>query len=132
MLALGGCVQGDQSAVEQGTVLAATPANQPGENSGAGAVAGMVVLGVAGGAVGHGAGQIIAVAAGTIVGAEAGSAIEASAQPRNGIAYTLRLADGQVVTILEHLNAGDPVFAAGASVFLVTNGREQRVLATVP
>jgi outer membrane lipoprotein SlyB len=129
VVALGGCIQPNQPTLENGTVLAATPVDQPGENTGAGAVTGMVVLGAAGGSVGAGAGKAVAVIAGVIAGEEAGSAIEAAAQKHDGIAYTIQLADGRVVTVIEHVNKGDPIFGLGAAVTLETSGHEQHVLA---
>ena len=126
--ALVGCVQPDPAARENGTVLATAPADQPGENTGAGAVAGMVILGAAGGSVGEGAGKALAVAAGVLIGGAAGSAAEGYHQPHDGIAYTIRLTDGRVVTIVQHLNAGDPILRTGTAVTLQTSGRDQRIL----
>jgi outer membrane lipoprotein SlyB len=115
------------SAGQSGIVLAATPADQPGENTGAGAVTGMVIGGVAGGQVGAGAGQALAIVGGIIAGQIAGSAAEAAAQHHDGMAYTIRLDNGQVLTVLQHLNSGDPVIPAGAHVLLQTDGSEQHV-----
>ena len=57
----------------------------------------------------------------------AGSAAEAAGQPRNGMAYTIRLLDGRVVTIVQHLPAGAPMVAVGSRVVVETRGRTQRV-----
>jgi len=112
---------------EAGIVLTATPADQPGENTGAGAVTGMVLGGVAGGQVGAGAGKALAVVGGIIAGQIAGSAIEAAAQHHDGMAYTIRLDNGQVLTVLQHLDDGDPIIAPGAHVLVQTDGSEQHV-----
>jgi outer membrane lipoprotein SlyB len=117
----------DAAAGQSGIVLAATPADQPGESTGAGAITGMVLGGVAGGQVGAGAGKALAIVGGIIAGQIAGSAVEAAAQHHDGMAYTIRLDNGQVVTVLQHLNDGDPIIPAGAHVLLQTDGSEQHV-----
>ncbi len=126
-LLLAGCDMTATPTIEHGVVLAAAPADQPGENTGAGAVAGMVIGGVAGGQVGEGAGKAVAVVGGIIAGQIAGTAAESAAQPHGGIAYTIRLDDGQVLTILQHLGDGDAVPPVGAPIILEINGSEQTV-----
>lgn len=111
-------------------MLAAVPADQVGENTGAGALAGAVILGSAGGSVGEGAGKAAAVVAGLVVGSEAGSVAEEAAKSHNGMAYTIRLAQtGQVITLFEHVDQGDLVFSPGNPVVLETDGRHQLLLA---
>ena len=126
-VALGGCVLAPPVA-QDGVVLAAVPADQPGNNTGAGAVVGAVLLGGAGGAVGSGLGKALAVTAGVIAGASAGTAAEAAHQPRGGVAYTVQLSDDQVITIIQHLDAGEQAFPAGSKVTVETTGAEQRVV----
>lgn len=128
-LALAGCAQTVPPVLENGTVLAAVPANQAGTTSGEGAAIGAVVLGAAGGAAAQGAGQALAVLGGAIVGAAAGQEAEAENVTHNGIAYTIRLDDGRVITVLEHLDDGEAVFNVGAAVTLQTIGSQQVVLA---
>ncbi len=37
--------------------------------------------------------------------------------------------DGSVVTVIQHIKSGDPIFPAGACVTVETAGDEQRVIA---
>ena len=123
-------MEADQASYEQGVVLAALPASQAGENTNALAVAGLVAGAAVGARFGgQGAGQVIASLAGAAVGSAAGTAAEAAAQPKDGIAYVIRLQDGRVLTIVEHREAEEPVFAPGAAVRLRTRGRVQHVVA---
>ncbi len=129
---LPGCVQADDAAFEQGVVLAAQPASQAGENTNVLAVAGLVAGAAVGARFGGGgAGQVVASLAGAAVGSTAGTAAEAAAQPKDGIAYIIRLQDGRVVTIVEHREPDEPVFAAGAVVQVRTRGRMQHVVAAI-
>lgn len=126
---LGGCVEQAPAAIERGSVIAAAPAFQDGENTGGGAAAGMVLGAVAGGLIGgRGIGQAVGVAVGAAIGGTTGSAAEAAGQPRNGMAYTIRLLDGRVMTIVQHVPPGAPVFATGNGVVVETRGRAQRVV----
>ncbi len=128
-LLLAGCVQTPPMALEPGVVLAASPTNQAGENTDAGAVAGVVLGAAAGGALGRGAGRVLGAALGGAVGGVAGSAAEGAAQPTDGAAYTVRLASGRVLTIVQHLPRGDVMLSAGQQIVVETRGRTQRVVA---
>lgn len=64
---------------------------------------------------------------GSAVGGTAGAAAETAAQPRNGIAYTIALGDGRVVTILQHRQAGTPMLSLGSAVAVTTQGAVQHV-----
>jgi outer membrane lipoprotein SlyB len=126
---LAGCIEQAPAAMEQGVVLSAQPANQRGETTGAGAIAGVVVGAAVGTAIGgRGNAQVAAGLVGATLGGKLGDAAESNAGPPDGMAYTIRLTDGRVVTIVEHLYPGDPVFAAGDRVSIETSGRAQRVL----
>jgi outer membrane lipoprotein SlyB len=129
-LCLGGCVQADTAALEHGVIVSAIPADQPGENTDAVAVAGVLIGAAAGGGLGRGAGQVLAAAGGAVAGAALGTAAEAAAQHHDGVAYTVRLTDSRVVTIIEHLDAGAPIYAVGTSVTIETRGHVQRVIPT--
>jgi len=124
---LAGCEGPDTPVAEKGIILAAAPVDQAGENTGAGAVTGMVIGGVAGGQVGAGAGKALAVIGGIIAGQIAGSAAEAALQHHDGMAYTIRLDDGRVLTVLQHLENGDQIIPLGAHILLQTDGSEQHV-----
>jgi len=126
---LAGCVEQDPAAIESGHVIAAWPVNQAAENTGAGGVAG-VIVGTAAGAVigGRGAAQVVGAIVGAAVGAAAGSGVESASEPTTGIAYTIRLNDGRVITVMEHHADADPVYAVGSSVAVETRGRIQHVV----
>jgi outer membrane lipoprotein SlyB len=123
------CVQQAPAAVERGHVISALPTNQMGENTNTGAVAG-VVLGTAVGAVigGRGAGRIIGAFAGEVVGGTAGAAVETATQTPTGIAYTIKLLDGRIVTVVEHHPIGDPIYPQGSQIAIETRGRTQHVV----
>lgn len=125
---LGGCVEQPPKAVERGTLIAEQPVVQAGENTGVGAAVG-VVLGVTAGAVigGGGLGQAVGAVVGSAVGGTAGAAAETAMQPRNGIAYTIALRDGRVVTIMQHRQAGTPMLSLGTMVAVTTQGAVQHV-----
>jgi len=125
--ALAGCGTSQTYALEKGVVLAAVPADQPGANSGSAAIAGMVVGGVAGGQIGEGVGKGLAVVGGIIAGQIAGAAVESTLQHHDGMAYTIRLDDGRVLTVLQHIPDDDPIIPLGARVLLETYGSEQHV-----
>ena len=126
---LGGCVESDQATLQNGIIMAAVPANQASGNMSAGAIAGAVLLGAAGGSVGEGAGKAAAVMAGILVGGTAGSAAEATIESHDGVAYTIRLTDGRVITVVKHLGTGKPILGVGTKVIVETSGNTQRVLA---
>lgn len=127
-LLLTGCIQTPPPAVQTGILLAATPVDQAGETMGAGAVAGVVIGAAAGGALGSGAGRVLGAAVGAAVGGTAGASAEAAAQPRDGAAYTVKLADNQVLTIMQHLRNGEAMLQPGQAVSVETQGHSQRVL----
>jgi len=117
-------------AIEWGTVISVLPAHQAEENSGAGAVAGVVLGAAAGAAIGgRGAAQVIGAVVGGLAGGAGGAAAESATRSPTGIAYTIRLLDGRVVTIVEHLRENDPVFAVGSQIAVTTRGRTQHVTA---
>jgi outer membrane lipoprotein SlyB len=126
-----GCIEQAPAAIERGHVVSALPTNQMGENTGAGAVA-WVVLGTAVGVVigGRGAGRIIGAVAGEVVGGTAGAAAEGATQTPTGIAYTIKLLDGRVVTVVEHHPIGDPIYPQGSQIAIETRGRAQHVAPT--
>jgi outer membrane lipoprotein SlyB len=128
-LAVGGCIQEVPPVRQPGVILAASPVDQASENTGAGAIVGIVAGGIAGGSLGQGAGQAIGAGLGGLAGGVAGSAAESALNGHDGIAYTVRLNDGRVVTLLEHVEQGDQIFPVGAPVVLESSGREQHIVA---
>lgn len=126
-VAVAGCVEKTVADLQAGTLLAVVPAQQAGEDSGVGAVSGLV-LGVAvGGALGRGAGRVIGAAVGAAVGGLTGSAAESAAQSTRGAAYTVRLMNGQVLTIIQHLSSGQTMLIPGQSVIVRGQGSMQSV-----
>jgi outer membrane lipoprotein SlyB len=126
-IAVAGCVEQPAPDVQAGTILAAAPAQQAGENTGAGGATGLIVGVAAGAALGRGAGRVLGAAIGGTIGGIAGSAAESAAQSTRGAAYTVRLDTGQVVTVIQHLEANEAMLQAGARVRLRVEGRSQRV-----
>jgi outer membrane lipoprotein SlyB len=115
-------------AVEHGTVLAAFPANQAAENMGTAAVAGVVIGGTVGGLIGGQNGAAaLGTAIGIVAGGVAGSAAEGVAQPTDGVSYTVRIDDGRVVTVVQHLNVNETILPPGSRVRITTEGRFQQV-----
>lgn len=123
-----GCVQSDQSALNYGTVMQVRPADAPGENTGLGALAGAGVGGVIGSQFGRSGGNVAATVVGVLAGAVAGAATEGALQDASGLEYTVRLADGRVLTVVQHREAGDRVIQPGERVVVQANGRYVRVL----
>ena len=126
-MAISGCVEQPAPDLQTGTLLAAAPASQAGESNGAGGTTGFVLGAVAGAAFGRGAGHVLGAAIGAAVGGITGSAIENAAQTTRGMAYTVRLDGGQVLTVIQHLGAGEAMLQPGARVRLQVAGRMQRV-----
>lgn len=117
-------------AIERGTVLAASPTHQAAENTGGGATTGAVIGGTVGGLIGgRGAGAALGAAIGLGAVGLAGSAAEAAAQSTDGVSYTVRIDDGRVVTVVQHLNANETIMPPGARVRITTEGRFQLVTA---
>jgi outer membrane lipoprotein SlyB len=128
LLAVPGCMPAPMPVAQKGVILAAAPADQAGQNTGTGAIVGMVLLGAAGGSVGSGVGKALAISAGVVAGAAAGTAAEAANQPRDGVAYTIQLAGGQVVTLIQHLDNEQQALPPGSKVTLETNGDAQQIV----
>jgi outer membrane lipoprotein SlyB len=116
-------------AIEHGAVLAASPAHQAAENTGGGGIAGAVIGGTVGGLIGgRGAGAVLGAGIGIGAGGLAGSAAEGAAQPTDGVSYTVRIDDGRVVTVVQHLNPNEAIIPPGTRVRITTEGPIQRVI----
>ncbi len=122
-------MQSVPATLEPGVLLGAVPGHQASEAMGGGAVAGLVVGAAAGGALGSGAGRVLGAAIGGALGGTAGAVAEGAAQPTDGATYTVRLADGRVLTILQHREEGEALIPPGQAVLVETRGRAQRVIA---
>jgi len=81
-----------------------------GTKSGLGGLAGGIMGFALGSTIGSGSGRGVARAAGTVAGAAAGGAIEEDATRQNGLEITIKLDNGQVVSIVQ---AADEKFDEG-------------------
>jgi outer membrane lipoprotein SlyB len=121
--ALAGCVDTTggvgptvtQAQTLRGTIVAVTPV-VVGNNSDqvAGGVAGAVVGGLIGNQFGGGTGREVMTAAGAVAGAAAGSALARGANDRVSNQWTIRLADGRTMTVVQDGN-----FRVGQNVNVV-------------
>lgn len=132
--ALGGCASGlgagdynraavgSVSRVEEGTIVAVRPIRIEGNSSPVvGTATGAVIGGIAGSEVGGGdkaqtAGAVVGAVAGGIIG----GAVEKSVTGGRGFAYTVRKADGTLVTITQ---GDDIAMQTGQSVFIEYGAR---------
>ncbi len=122
------CVEQVPAALEHGHVIAVNPTDQAAENTGAGGIAGVIVGTAVGAAIGgRGTAQVVGALIGAAAGGTAGTAVESASQPTTGIAYTIKLDDGRVITVVEHHVPTDPVYAVGSGVTVETRGRIQHV-----
>jgi outer membrane lipoprotein SlyB len=131
--ALGACVETTSSAPMQttqvsqaqtlsGTIVGVRNVNVPNQtNQVAGAVAGGLIGGLVGNQFGGGTGRDVMTAAGAVGGAVAGSRL---AQPNVSQEWSVRLADGRTVAIVQNGN-----FAIGQRVSIVVQGNSARIVA---
>ncbi len=111
--------------VEYGTVDAVRYVRIEGTRSAVGPVAGAAVGGLAGSAVGGGTGRSIATVLGAVAGGVAGSAIENRATSMPGVEVTIRLQNGQLISIVQE-DEGDN-FRPGDWVRVIRDGATARV-----
>lgn len=97
----------------EGTVVMVRGVQIEGTHSGIGAIAGGILGYGIGSTIGGGTGQTLARAAGTVAGALAGGAAEEGATRQNGLEITVKLDNGEVVSIVQ---AADVPFAKGDRV----------------
>ena len=113
--------------VKLGTIVDATPVMIEGTKTGIGGVLGGVVGGLAGSTVDDGTtGEIAAVivgAAGAVFGAKAESAITKA----QGMEYTIKLDDGEVISVVQALDPNAEPIGAGDAVKLLSQGGTFRV-----
>lgn len=113
--------------VKLGTVVDATPVQIEGTNSGAGGVVGGVIGGLAGASVNDGVtGDIVAVIAGA-AGAIVGAKTEDAATKAKGMEYTIRLDDGEVISVVQAIDPKAIAIEAGDEVKLLSQGGTYRV-----
>ncbi|MBD1390926.1 glycine zipper 2TM domain-containing protein [Neiella sp. HB171785] len=113
--------------VEIGTVLDMQLVNIEGTKTVAGSAAGGALGGVAGSAVGGGKGKDIATVVGAIVGAAAGAAAEEKLTQQQGTEYTIRLENGNVISVVQANSEQEAPINIGDTVKLLSQGSTYRV-----
>ncbi|MCL6269600.1 glycine zipper 2TM domain-containing protein [Sansalvadorimonas sp. 2012CJ34-2] len=98
-----------------------------GSKSGVGTVAGAAVGGLAGSKVGHGRGSAVAAIAGAVAGGVLGNAAENKITEGTGLNITVRLDNGNHVSVVQQLEKGNS-FRVGDRVRVLTQGRTARVV----
>ena len=96
--------------VHEGEVIMVREVLIEGTKSGLGGLAGGIMGFALGSTIGGGSGKGVARAAGTVAGAAAGGAIEEDATRQKGLEITIKLDNGQVVSIVQ---AADEKFDEG-------------------
>lgn len=119
---------GRASVVEFGAIVAVRQVDIRGQNTGLGGVVGGTAGGLAMSNVGHGTGNAAAIIGGVLVGAALGAIAEQAASDRIGVEYSITLANGKTITIVQEQAAGDRIFAPADRVMVQANGTYQRVL----
>lgn len=119
---------GRASTVEFGTVVASRQVDIKGQNTGVGGVIGGTAGGLAMSNVGGGTGNVAAILGGILVGAAIGAMTEQAASDRVGIEYTITLANGKTITIVQEQAAEDRILNPSERVMVQANGSYQRVL----
>ena len=113
--------------VKLGRVVDVTIVQIEGTKSGAGEVVGGALGGVAGHSTGSGAeGDLAAIAAGA-VGAFIGSRVEEAATKADGREYTIKLEDGEVISVVQAVDPNAEQIRPGDSVKLLSQGGTFRV-----
>ncbi len=116
---------GQITRVEEGTIVSSEAITIEGREGVMGAVAGAVIGGIAGSQVGGGdASKTVGGVAGAVGGGVIGREIEKSATKKPGFRYTVRMTDGELITIVQ---GGDVAMANGTPVY-VQYGQRARVV----
>jgi outer membrane lipoprotein SlyB len=128
---LSGCTPtGTTSGVTQtqtlsGTIVSVRPVSVSNNTDQiAGAVAGAVVGGVIGNQLGGGTGRDVMTGLGVLGGAAAGSRLAAGANTKTSNEWTVRLADGRTIAVVQ-----DGAFRVGQKVNVVVSGNSTRLVA---
>ena len=104
--------------VDEGEIIMVREVMIEGTKSGLGVIAGGVVGGVLGSMVGGGKGQTLGTVAGAVGGAGAGAAAEEAATRQKGLEITVKLENGEVVSIVQ---AADREYLVGDEVKVLRN-----------
>jgi outer membrane lipoprotein SlyB len=129
-LVLGGCassMSGDVysrdraqkvQTVDEGEIIMVREVTIEGTKSGLGVIAGGVMGGVLGSMVGGGKGQVLGAVTGAVAGGGAGGVAEEAATRQKGLEITVKLNNGQVVSIVQ---AADREYRVGDEVKVLRN-----------
>ncbi len=119
---------GEISQTFVGTVTAVRPVNLTGQDKGqdgklgVGAVAGAAAGGVAGSLIGRGATPWITGTLGALAGGAAGHMIERKATEQQGFEYTVKLDQGDTITIAQ---GAEPAIAVGQRVRVIHSAKDR-------
>ena len=113
--------------VKLGTIIDATPVMIEGTKSGIGGVLGGVVGGLAGSTIDDGATADIAAVIVGAAGAAEGAKSESALTTAQGIEYTIKLDDGEVISVVQALDPNAEAIMAGDAVKLLSQGGTFRV-----
>ena len=114
-----------EQTVRMGVIESLREVQLEGTKSPVGAIAGAAVGGLAGSTLGHGTGSTVAAVIGAVAGGLAGSAIEEGVTRQLALEITVKLDNGQFVSIVQEGGAGD--FRPGDRVRVLSGRGESRV-----
>lgn len=100
--------------VQYGTLLSTSPVTIKHDQTGLGALGGIVTGGIVGSTMGRSTGRTLAILGGVIVGGLAGTAAESALQTRDGLELTIQLDDGKTIAIVQE--SGGETFTKGERV----------------
>ena len=110
--------------VQKGTITGIQPVTIEGKGNALGAVAGGAVGAAAGHTMGGGTGKTLTTILGAVGGAIAGSEVQKQAGTQKGLQLTIKLDDGQTVSVVQSANQQ---FYVGQRVRLISSGQHTRV-----
>ncbi len=113
--------------VKLGRIVDVTVIQIEGTKSGAGEVVGGALGGVAGHSTGSGAEADLAAIAAGAVGAFIGSRVEEAATKSEGREYTIKLENGEVISVVQAVDGDSETIVAGDSVKVLSQGGTFRV-----
>lgn len=109
---------GQVNYVDYGEVIDVRHVRIASDEPGIGTVAGAVIGGAVGSQIGEGdAARVVGVVGGAIIGGAIGAAIEQDANTSNGYEYTIRMENGDVITIVQE--ADGPPIQSGTRVRII-------------
>jgi len=113
--------------VRYGTVISVTPVVIEGRQNGiVGGGAGTVVGALAGSTVGGGKGSSIAAVLGAVAGGVLGSKLEENATRKQGQEVTLRMADGEEISVVQEVE-NQQFFRVGDQIRMLQRGGTTRI-----